>query len=60
MSFDRSTFVIATPNFFDKGCISSGIDLASSAFLYGKSGTAFKFRRRGVTGEPIGRTSALK
>jgi hypothetical protein len=50
MSFDRSTFVIATPNVFDKGCICSGIDLASSAFLYGKSDTAFKLRRRGVTG----------
>jgi hypothetical protein len=37
MSFDISTFVIATPNLSDKACISSGIDLASSDFLYGKS-----------------------
>ena len=29
-----------------KGCIFSGIDLASSAFLYGKSGTAFKLPTR--------------
>ena len=42
MSFDRSTLVIATPNLSDKGCTFSGIDLASSAFLHGKSDAAFK------------------
>jgi hypothetical protein len=46
MSFDRSTFVIATPNLSDKGCILSGIDLPSSTFLYGKSDTAFKLPTR--------------
>ena len=42
MSFDKSTPVIDTPNLSYKGCIFSGIDLASSAFLYGKPDTAFK------------------
>jgi hypothetical protein len=37
---------MAIPNLSDKRCISSGIDLASSAFLYGKSDTAFKLPTR--------------
>ena len=44
--FRKSTPVIATPNLSDKGCIFSGIDLASSTFLYGKSDTAFKLPTR--------------
>ena len=33
----------------DQGCISSGIDLASSTFLYGKSDIAFKLPTRART-----------